>query len=252
MHASCILPYGRSYLVCLEIMLGLYHGTPHRPIHAPKNTYSDLQWWSERLSRPKVSRPLPNTVVVRDFGAYSDASSGVGIGIFIHAFGDQWFSWRLSAHWQSDGCDIAWAEAVGFELVVHCLLPHLAAGEHVIIYGDNNGVVQGWRNCCSRNKWVNQVFRRIIAQLEAKDIHVHAKYVPSKENPADGPSRGRFPKTKRLAMLPVSSELIPYIYPSTDKAHFAHANPPTCEQNSDPEFEDFNHLFSEYSQCWQW
>lgn len=46
LHASCILPYGRAYLVGLESMLGLYHGVPHRPIHAPKGTYDDLHLWT--------------------------------------------------------------------------------------------------------------------------------------------------------------------------------------------------------------
>ena len=79
---------------------------------------------------------------MRDFGAYSNASSGVGIGLFIHTFGDQWFSWRLQDQWEMAGQDIAWAEAVGFKLLVRCLLPSVEPGEHLVVYGDNAGVIQ--------------------------------------------------------------------------------------------------------------
>jgi hypothetical protein len=44
----------------------------------------------------------------------------------------------------------------------------------------------------ARNKPTNDIFKHIHALSEAQDILFHTRYVPSKENPADGPSRGEF------------------------------------------------------------
>jgi hypothetical protein len=77
-----------------------------------------------------------------DCGAFSDASSGVGITIVV---GQRWRAWRLLPGWRSqDGeKDIQWAEAVGFELLVLALTRNAPAGSHFKVFGDNRGVVEG-------------------------------------------------------------------------------------------------------------
>ena len=54
-------------------------------------------------------------------------------------------------------------------------------------------MVEAWTNGRSRNRAVNHVFRRIHQLLEEHSIELFLDYVQSKHNPADGPSRGRFP-----------------------------------------------------------
>ena len=51
---------------------------------------------------------------------------------------------------------------VGFELLAICLCALSGKGEHIVVYGDNRGVVEGWWKRCSANKPTNHVFRRIL------------------------------------------------------------------------------------------
>ncbi len=110
---------GRAYLTNLETMLTICHDRPYMPHSSPHSTAADLEWWSLQLSQP-LTRKIPGPCKVLDFAAYSDASSGVGIGITV---GSHWHAWRLLPGWNSDKRqDIQWAEAVGFELLVRALI----------------------------------------------------------------------------------------------------------------------------------
>jgi hypothetical protein len=75
-----------------------------------------------------------------DHHAYSDASSGFGIAITV---GPRWRAWRLLPGWKSQGRDIQWAEAIGFEFLIIYLCTISDAGEHLKVFGDNRGVVEG-------------------------------------------------------------------------------------------------------------
>jgi hypothetical protein len=114
----------------------------------------------------------------------------VGIGITI---GDRWRAWRLLPGWKANGRDIGWAEAVGFLfLCITICGTHPPAGSHIKAWGDNRGVVEGWWSGRSRNRPTNLIFRDIHGISEAEAITFHTQYVPSEENPADGPSRGLY------------------------------------------------------------
>jgi hypothetical protein len=56
-------------------------------------------------------------------------------------------------------------------------------------------VVDGWSNGRSWNRATNLVFRWIHALLNSQPAFTlfHLCYVASRDNPADGPSRGVFP-----------------------------------------------------------
>lgn len=69
---------------------------------------------------------------------------------------------------------------------------------HVRVFGDNNGVVEGWWRLRSRNPPTNVVFRRIFAALSDAEGVVHTRYVASANNPADDPSRGIYDSPSRL------------------------------------------------------
>jgi hypothetical protein len=87
---------------------------PHRPV---KGLAEDLDWWKNLLQSSFVGRDIPRPLSLHDLQAFSDASSGVGIGIVI---GKRWRAWRLHPGWSTlDGQkDIGWAEAIGFELLI--------------------------------------------------------------------------------------------------------------------------------------
>ena len=138
LHASLVVPAGRTYLTNLEAMLSGFNSSPFMPHTPPRSTPEDLRWWARRLQSPTLSRSIPGPVPVMDCNAYSDASSGFSIGITI---GDRWRTWHLLPTWKSDGHDIGWAEAVGFEVLTLFIISSSNDSTHFKVYGNNEGVV---------------------------------------------------------------------------------------------------------------
>ena len=190
LHTCLVVPRGRAYLTNLEAMLGIFQNSPFKPRHSPSGTANDLNWWFKRLSSPQLIRAIPGPLPVLDVQAFSDASSSIGIGIII---GKRWRAWRLIPGWQSHQRDIGWAEAIGFELLIRTLCRLGTSHKRIKIYCDNTGVVEGWWSGRSRNSATNIVFRRIHDIAEETSCQFFTRYVPSKENLADGPSRGIYP-----------------------------------------------------------
>ena len=91
-HTSLVIPAGRAYLTTLETMLSGFNNCPFVPHTPPCNTSSDLEWWTDLLGSSSLSRPIPGPVPLSDLQAFSDASSGFGIGITL---GHRWRAWRL-------------------------------------------------------------------------------------------------------------------------------------------------------------
>ena len=118
LHASAVIPKGCAYLMSLERMLKVCSDKPFMLHHSVKAVANVLLWWDEQLRNGWVSLPLSPPLSFVDLQAFSDASSGMGIGIVI---GDRWRAWRLILGWkESRGAkrDISWVEAIGFELLV--------------------------------------------------------------------------------------------------------------------------------------
>ena len=195
LHASLVLPAGRAYLTSLEGLMASFSRNPFVPHHAPRHTTADLSWWLNALNSPRVSQSIPGPAFVTDKDAFSDASSGFGVGIVI---GSRWRAWRLIPGWKADGRDIGWAEAVGFEFLARTLCSTSSPGQHFRVFGDNKGVVEGWWKGRSRNWETNKVFRRIHDLAETHQCVFITRYVASRENPADNPSRGLYPPTDHL------------------------------------------------------
>ena len=211
LHATLAHPDGRPYLASLETMLGIFHNNPHLPRTPPRQVPNDLNWWTTELSKPNLGRNIPSTHEVHDIAAYSDASSSTGIAIVI---GNRWRAWRLLPGWNEEKRDIGWAEAVGFEFLVRTIarLRSTDREEHFEVYGDNQGVVQGWKRGHSRNPRVNEAFKRIMEVTRNANIIIHTGYVRSAKNPADDPSRGIYPpESLLLPPLDIPTELTAFI-----------------------------------------
>ncbi|CAA7265210.1 unnamed protein product [Cyclocybe aegerita] len=115
------------------------------------------------------------------------------MGIFHDRPGD------ASSGWKANNRDIGWAEAVGFFFLVITLRNACHhPGIHYAVYGDNRGVVEGWWKGRSRNWPTNSIFRMVHTFSQENSLTAHTRYVPSKENPADGPSRGEYGTTQDL------------------------------------------------------
>jgi hypothetical protein len=142
--------------------------------------------------------------------AFSDASSGIGVGIIIR---DLWCGWRLIPGWQTANNakrDIGWAKEIGFKPLVCTLTTLLDVSEHIIIYGDNTRVVKGWWKGCHCNKAVNDVFKWVHEYIHTLPRHfkIRTEYITSEFNPADGPSRGQYgPEHLLLPQIPIPSQL---------------------------------------------
>ena len=218
LHAASIMPQGRAYLVGLESMLGTCAKRPFMP-HRPDNGLDkDLLWWIEKLNSGAVIHSIHTPPTFLDPGAFSDASSSIGIGITI---GKRWRAWRLRAGWQSlhGPKDIGWAEAVAFELLVRTLDDILPSANHVILHGDNTGVVEGWRVGRHRNRAVNTIFKHVHAFIDAatRIRSIATRYVPSSDNTADEPSRGVYgSECLLLPAIPLPEHLRDFLTDATE------------------------------------
>ena len=126
--------------------------------------------------------------------------------------GPRWWAWQLAAGWKSQGRDIQWAEAVGFELLAHCVFSLSGEGEHIVLHSNNQGVVEGWWKRCSTNKPTNHIFRHVLQLSEDRGRKIHTRYVPSAKNPTDGPSRGLYPpRTLLLDPVTIPDEIQPLL-----------------------------------------
>jgi hypothetical protein len=190
-------------------MLGIFQDRPFLPRTPPHDTSKDLKWWKKTLSSQNLSRMIPGCCIAHNFHAYLDASSGHGIRICIDR---RWRAWDLLPGWKGDNRDIGWAESVGFELLVLTILSSCPTGIYFKVFGDNHGVVEGWWSGCSRNKACNEVFKRIHVAADNARCTVLTRYIPSKANPADGPSHSIYPPIcQMLPPVPIPTELHPFI-----------------------------------------
>ena len=143
LHATNVHTHGRAYLTGLEAMFPIFRDDPFKPRTPPHSVSTDLNWWDQILAKPPTPCPIPSPVKIHNVQAYSDASSSTGIGIVI---GNKWRAWILVEGWQTDGRDIGWAEAIGFELLTSTVTKTHPNIKHFQIYGDNQGIIEGWWN----------------------------------------------------------------------------------------------------------
>ena len=218
LHAASIMPQGHAYLVGLESMLGTCakrHFVPHCP---DNGLDKDLLWWVKKLNSGAVIRLIHTPPTFLNPGAFSDASSSIGIDITI---GNRWCAWCLWAGWQSlhRPKDIGWAEAIAFELLVCTLDNILPSTNHVILHVDNTGVVEGWRVGRHRNCVVNTIFKHVHTFINAatrvRSIATH--YIPSSDNTADEPSRGVYGSERLLLpAIPLPEHLRDFLTDATE------------------------------------
>lgn len=143
------------------------------------------------VSLPSISSPLPTQPEV-----FVDASF-YGVGL---VFGQRWLAWRFAPRHPAvpvgpDGKVImSWAELIAVELGVMTLIE---AGYHdarVVIRSDNLGVV----NALREGRWtphydLDGILKRIVRLCQEFRLDLVVRWVSTKVNPADKPSRGVFP-----------------------------------------------------------
>lgn len=157
LHACAAATQGKAYLISLEEMLSFCSTKPFTPHRPGKHMTEDLEWWSLLLQSGGISKPIYPTAPLTNLLAFSDASSGIGLGIII---GEFWRAWHLVPGWQTANGkqDIRWAEAVAFELLIYSLTTITNASSNFLIHRDNTGIIKGWWKCRHYNQAVNDMF----------------------------------------------------------------------------------------------
>ena len=121
----------------------------------------------------------------------------------------------LRPGWNKGGRDIGWAEIVAIELgllfATHCGFSNI----HFLVNSDNQSVIHAIEGGKSRNPEQNLVLQRITTLMACRlgEFWISSRYVPSKDNLADLPSRGipppLFSRSDLTFLLPAS--LLPFL-----------------------------------------
>jgi len=128
-------------------------------------------------------------------GIFVDAST-YGIG-FI--FNSRWLAWKFVPHpllpLGPDGKLImSWAELVAVEMGMRTLIAAGLRNVMVIVHSDNQGVVVALESGKWTQKYdLDEIVKRILLFSGKAGLSLKMKWIPTKENPADNPSRGVYP-----------------------------------------------------------
>lgn len=135
---------------------------------------------------------------------FVDSSPSWGIGFMMSG---RWLAWKFKDGWRSGGNrDNHWAEIVAVELGLRVAIAagschHPQAGP-LVIRSDNLGVVHSLITGKERNLERMAILRNIQQLGHTYNIEVTPRWISTKENPADGPSRGIFPSRSLLFPSP--------------------------------------------------
>ena len=103
----------------------------------------------------------------------------------------KWLAWQLKDGWKSEGREIGWAEMVAVKLAVRTLITGRFAKCHIIVHSDNKGVVGALEAGRSRGTQQNMILREIVGLIQDRDLWISTTWIPTSENLADDPSRGK-------------------------------------------------------------
>lgn len=133
-------------------------------------------------------------------------ASNLGIGLILES---RWLAWKFnqsSPYIPRDTIgriDTSWSELIAVELGVRTLIAAGFRSTTVRIRSDNTSVV----NALERRTWgkidrLTTVLMRITELCDGCELDLKAEWVVGGKNPADAPSRGRFPPREQLLMYP--------------------------------------------------
>lgn len=113
------------------------------------------------------------------------------MGILID---DHFLAWKYCLEWKGwrkDGYDIDWAETIGLELAIRCLVASNLSGANFLVHNDNAGAIEAVKKGHSRNLRSNESIARMNPFLSSNP-HIKFEHVKSETNKADPISRGNF------------------------------------------------------------
>ena len=185
----------------------------------PIDVLEDIEWWRSTLSSPwcgvKIKPPPPFC----DHEVYIDMSSSWGIGFIFNSLWLAWLFWPGTIN-PDEGRSISWAEFIAIELALHALVHSGLHSVSFLVFSDNQGVIGVFNSGMSKSPTQNATLRRILLLFNEYDISITTTYIPSADNPADGPSCSIFSPLSNLFPYPpkVPTCLYPYVFPSVSHA----------------------------------
>ena len=188
-HVCLVIPEGRSRLVSLFKFRGGFKSSNSEEVKhiLSSGTADDMAWWRHRLQEDFVGIKIICPPEPSDNKVYVDASTSWGISLVLDG---KWLAWHLKDGWQAEGREIGWAEMVAVELAIRKLITGKFRNSHIVVRSDNQGVVGALRAGRSRGTQQNMILREIVKLIQIYDLWISTTWIPSSENPADGPSRG--------------------------------------------------------------
>jgi hypothetical protein len=216
-HVCLVVPEGRSHMVSLYKFRGGFKAnhSSEAKHKLSQGAGDDTEWWRRRLQEPFVGMKIVRPPSPLDVGVFVDASTSWGIGLVLDG---KWLAWQLKEGWRSDQREIGWAEMVAVELAIQTLVTGKYQNCHIIVRSDNQGVVGALKAGKSRGTQQNLILREIVKLIQHYDLWVSTLWIPTLENPADGPSRGLFPGRDALCPFQpkIPSHLTTFIHKAVD------------------------------------
>jgi hypothetical protein len=179
--ASCYTPAswqlptaGRAYLTSLEAMLETFNTSPLASHHSPRDTKNDLQWWLYSFSaeKKKLSRRIPGPCGLRTMARSLMLVPDLEL--------------RLSSKIAGEPGGSSWVGTLKGETL---------DGPKQLFSSSSSMLSSHLVSLASI------VFRQVHDILSARECTGITRYVTSRENPADAPSRDIYPPTSVLLPL---------------------------------------------------
>jgi hypothetical protein len=211
-HCAFIVPQGRSHLVELYRFTAALSSTssPYIKFKITHKVATDITWWREELAKPRVVLRIQEPPPIQTEEIFVDASTSWGVGI---TYRGKWLAWKFREGWFSEGRCIGWGEMVAIELALRTLVAAKVKNAHLSLRSDNQGVIGALAAGKSYNAQENAILQQILQLYHEHSIWFTITYIPSKENPADPPSRGEFASRKLMIGSPprIPSHLKKYV-----------------------------------------
>lgn len=216
-HLILILPHMKPY------MRSMHHykkswGNQWIKKHLSDEVKDDLEHWEHTLNTFDNLRILPDRSPI-EVNWYGDASTSFGLGLKV---GSSWAMFWLMDGWESYNLKpdetprkIAWAETIIIRLgIIMVAKKYETKGKRFIVHTDNTTTEGVVRNRKSKDKSVNEEWKRIQNLLTEYQCDIKETRVTSEDNPADALSRGDNSEEdlNKQLYVPIPSDLYGLVY----------------------------------------
>lgn len=211
-HLSSIFRVIRPFLRSLPEFANSFPSPNSKRAPLP-SVRGDLGWIRNMLEILPNELPLRSPEPV-DIGWWGDASTSFGVAVVVGNFYAAW-SWapgfRVGA---KEEVDINWAEAICIDLGLMLGLQsgtisvEKDVGRRFLVRSDSQTAVHVFTKGRGRNRFTNDVVKRVFDSMARLNISVFAAHVPGVVNIADALSRGdeqsfttKFPGARRFPVV---------------------------------------------------